>query len=521
MSSARQIQLLVALLTFLGLAAVSYKYVVLGFPLFGSDKEEVWNLETKITFDAISPEVKVVINLPDPNPNRKVLFSDGLSPGYQFELNKQDNVEYGIWSSDRVSGSQTIYVRSETYFTGGQSPATGGDNRTLLASQLEGVALNSAKALLASTVADEAEKTADVIATLVHNPQPKLRIQSIARALNRVADDDAKALLTEYSQGHRRSWVLAQLLILDGFDVQLAQGILLEDKRRKQNIHQFIEIYDGSEWLLFDAREMAFISWSRAILMQRGEEALIEVFGGVNSKISFSTLKEYRSAFTTAVGSAQRESNPLVDFSIYSLPVAEQNTFKLLLLIPLGALVVVILRNLVGLRTSGTFMPILIALSFLQTSLFLGLALFLMVVSVGLVMRSYLSRLNLLLVPRIASVLVFVIIIYAAIGILSFKMGWDWGLKVTFFPMIILSWTIERMSILWDEEGGREVLIEGSGSLFTASIAFLLMSSEAISDMIFLYPELLLIILAIIIAIGSYSGYRLSDLRRFAPMERL
>ena len=144
-----------------------------------------------------------------------------------------------------------------------------------------------------------------------------------------------------------------------------------------------------------------------------------------------------------------------------------------------------------------------------------------LVVGVGLIMRSYLSRLNLLLVPRIASVLVFVIIIYAAIGILSFKMGWDWGLKVTFFPMIILSWTIERMSILWDEEGGHEVFIQSVGSLLTASLAYLLMSNSTIADTIFLFPEILLIVLAVIIAIGSYSGYRLSDLRRFEPMERL
>jgi len=178
------------------------------------------------------------------------------------------------------------------------------------------------------------------------------------------------------------------------------------------------------------------------------------------------------------------------------------------------------LRNLVGIRTSGTFMPVLIALTFLQTSLLTGLMLFIVVVGIGLILRSYLSRLNLLLVPRIASVLVFVIIIYAAIGIMSSKLGWQAGLKVTFFPMIILSWTIERMSILWDEEGGHEVMVQGGGSLLTASVAYLLMSNPYVADTVFLYPELLLVLLAIIISIGSYSGYRLSDLVRFAPMER-
>ena len=74
------------------------------------------------------------------------------------------------------------------------------------------------------------------------------------------------------------------------------------------------------------------------------------------------------------------------------------------------------------------------------------------------------------------------------------------------------------MSILWDEEGPHEVFIQGGGSLLTASLAFLLMSNKLVADTIFLYPELLLTLLAFIISIGSYSGYRLSDLRRFESM---
>ena len=77
----------------------------------------------------------------------------------------------------------------------------------------------------------------------------------------------------------------------------------------------------------------------------------------------------------------------------------------------------------------------------------------------------------------------------------------QWGLSVIFFPMIILSWTIERMSDPVGR-GGRpkEVLIQGGGSLLTASLAFLLMTrAPTVADAIFFcYPEVLLILLAII-----------------------
>jgi hypothetical protein len=84
--------------------------------------------------------------------------------------------------------------------------------------------------------------------------------------------------------------------------------------------------------------------------------------------------------------------------------------------------------------------------------------------------------------------------------------------------MIIISWTIERMSILWEEEGPKDVLIQGGGSLFSASIIYLVMQNKFINHLTYAFPELLLVVLAVIIMIGSYSGYRLTELRRFEPL---
>lgn len=299
------------------------------------------------------------------------------------------------------------------------------------------------------------------------------------------------------------------------------RGLRLQGKYTQRSITTFIQVYTDGRWVLIDPEALEEIPFNEVLLWPENTRGLLDVYGGKNSRIDFSVSSTQLSAARLAVQAGQHSGSALVDFSIYSLPIHDQNTFKLLLLIPLGALVVVILRNLVGIRTSGTFMPILIALTFMQTTLLLGLLLFLIVVGVGLVMRSYLSHLNLLLVPRIAAVLVFVIIIFAAIGITSHKLGWEAGLTITFFPMIILSWTIERMSILWEEEGPHEVLIQGGGSLLTASLAYLVMINPYAEHLTFNFPELLLVLLAIIIMIGSYSGFRLLELSRFEPMTRV
>jgi hypothetical protein len=154
----------------------------------------------------------------------------------------------------------------------------------------------------------------------------------------------------------------------------------------------------------------------------------------------------------------------------------------------------------------------------METTLFAGLIMFILIVGTGLVIRSYLSSLNLLLVARISAVMIVVILIMSFMSILSFKLGIKEVLTVTFFPMIILAWTIERMSILWEEEGAKEVLIQGGGSLIVAVFAYFAMTYPFVSHIAFNFPELLLVVLAVIIMLGRYSGYRISELIRFRSM---
>ena len=86
--------------------------------------------------------------------------------------------------------------------------------------------------------------------------------------------------------------------------------------------------------------------------------------------------------------------------------------------------------------------------------------------------------------------------------------------------MVILAWTIERMSILWEEEGGREVMIQGGGSLITAVLAYGAMQHPLIQHLTFNFMGVQFIVLALILLLGSYTGYRLFELHRFAVLKR-
>jgi hypothetical protein len=181
----------------------------------------------------------------------------------------------------------------------------------------------------------------------------------------------------------------------------------------------------------------------------------------------------------------------------------------------LGAFVVVVMRNLVGMATLGTFMPVLLALAFLQIPLERGLVMFGVLIGVGVWLRFMLSRLNLLVVPRVAACVVIVTLLMMLMSVVSYQLGIDAGIKITLFPMIIIAWTLERMSLIWEEEGKRNAITQVAGSVFVAVCAYHFMKVSQIQYWAFYFPEMLLILLAGILLIGRYTGYRLSELIRF------
>ena len=100
-------------------------------------------------------------------------------------------------------------------------------------------------------------------------------------------------------------------------------------------------------------------------------------------------------------------------------------------------------------------------------------------------------------------------------SVVSYQLGIDAGIKITLFPMIIIAWTLERMSLIWEEEGKRNAITQVAGSVFVAVCAYHFMKVSQIQYWAFYFPEMLLILLAGILLIGRYTGYRLSELIRF------
>jgi hypothetical protein len=222
-----------------------------------------------------------------------------------------------------------------------------------------------------------------------------------------------------------------------------------------------------------------------------------------------------------ALETGEPKKSFLLEFSLFSLPIETQSVYQVILLLPVGVFLLVILRNVIGIRTFGTFMPVLIALAFRETQLIWGVFLFSTLIALGLGIRLYLAHLKLLVVPRLAAILMIVIFLMAVFSILTHKLGLERGLSVALFPMVILTMTIERMSIVWEELGAYQTLQQTAWSIVAAVLAYLVMTIRTVEHLVFVFPELLLILLAGTIWLGRYSGFRLLELPRFKSLTKI
>jgi hypothetical protein len=277
----------------------------------------------------------------------------------------------------------------------------------------------------------------------------------------------------------------------------------------------WLRSFNGDKWLYFNPGTGEQGLPADRLVWWTGDEPLINLEGGRNPQVTFTLNNSEMNAIRLAKLTDENTDADFLEYSLYGLPLQTQQTYQIMIMIPIGVLVILILRNLGGLQTLGTFTPVLIALAFRETQIGFGIILFTLITALGLSLRSYLEHLKLQMLPRLSVVLTFVVVLIAVISLLSHKLGLERGLSVSLFPMVILTMTIERLSITWEERGGGHAFKVAVGTLIAASLAFMLMNIQALTYFIFTFPAVLLIMVGFMLAMGRYRGYRLTELFRF------
>ncbi len=202
--------------------------------------------------------------------------------------------------------------------------------------------------------------------------------------------------------------------------------------------------------------------------------------------------------------------------SFASLPPAEQHLVRFVLVLPLGALVVSFFRVGIGTKTFGVFTPALLGLIFRDTrALPWGLGIFAGTVVVGWTFRKVLDRYSLLMVPRTAILLTMVCLFLLGTVILTARAGVQITGYVALFPLVILTHMVERFWTVETEDGTAAAVKTLFGTVFVAVAVALLVGPEAVARWFFRFPETLAVVVAALLMLGRYTGYRLTELYRF------
>jgi hypothetical protein len=503
-----QLYVLAGLLIIAGLSAFFYKWKVLKFPVTPVEQTEVWEVQARVEYQPRSGPNRVVLQIPLDPPGYSILDEHFVARGYgmNVERARSGTGREVQWTIRRARGAQALYYRATVYRDGEPPPDT---SRPQLVDPpvLEEPHLGAAQTLL-EQVRDVTVDSASFAGQLL-------------REFNSDNPSQEVTLLLQGRSGiYDRARFAVEMLAFRNIAARVVHGMELAETSSGE-LQPYLQVYDTgtNAWRTLDV-VTGNVGWPNDLfLWSKNAGAVLDV-DGTRARFDIRVQRSMVDSLEAAVQRLEVRDENLVAYSLLNLPLQTQDVYKILLMVPIGAFIMLLLRNIVGIKTFGTFMPVLIAISFKWTSLVAGIALFTLVVGMGLLVRFYMERLKLLLVPRLTAVLIVVVLIMALVSVVSNRLGLEIGLSIALFPMIIMTMTIERVSVAWDERGPGYAMKMAGGSLLIACLAYLVMSWPPLEHLVFVYPELLLVLLGLTLVLGRYSGYRLTELMRFRALAR-
>lgn len=206
-------------------------------------------------------------------------------------------------------------------------------------------------------------------------------------------------------------------------------------------------------------------------------------------------------------------------FDLTRLPLDMQDPLSIILLMPLGALVTALFRTIIGLRTFGTFTPTLLALSFVYADWTTGLVTFVVVLVIGLSSRVLLDRLKLLVVPRLSAILTLVVLIIVFLVSVLDYFNLTPSAQAVILPMVILTMTIERFYLTSEEDSPGFAVQLLATTMLVGACCYGVLRWKTVGRLLFTFPEIHFFTIAVLVLLGRYSGYRLTELWRFRDLK--
>ena len=296
---------------------------------------------------------------------------------------------------------------------------------------------------------------------------------------------------------------------------RLVTGFEIKQKTKAEPI-VWVEVFMAQSWVPFDPTN-GFTRYlpMNFVPVRRGGDSPVRLVPDASKYTAEYSIVRVEPP-VSVLRSGQRHPVQILDLS--RLPIPMHKVMRVLLLLPFGALITTIIRNVVGIGTFGTFSPALLAMSFIYANWQTGVAILLIVVLAGTVSRTFLERLRLLAVPRLSIILTIVILcVVFGMSILYYLVP-EIVTDAVLLPMVILTMLIERFYVTTEEDGLMYTVQLAAGTLMVALLVYAILAWYSVGQFVLVYPESHLFTIAIFILLGRYAGYRITELWRFRDL---
>lgn len=326
--------------------------------------------------------------------------------------------------------------------------------------------------------------------------------------------DALTALRLRQASCNGKSRLFVALARLNRLPARLVGGVILNSGRKKTS-HQWVEVHIQDQWVPFDPTNRHFASIpGNYLVLYRGDEALFSHSPNINFDYLFSISTTRTVGFEAVSPVNGRQPSAWLPALLKNAGL-EASLLGVLLLFPLTALLISIARNVVGISTFGVFMPMLVGAACRYTGLGVGLLAVAGVIALAILLRLPMRRLNLLQIPRISALVTIVTMLIVTVIALSYRqIGTGIGMLVL-FPVIVLSFTAERISGALEQEAPAEVVKNAVSTTAMVILCYLIFSSRLLESVVLIFPEVLLGVLGLQIAVGRWTGIRVTEFIRF------
>ncbi len=329
--------------------------------------------------------------------------------------------------------------------------------------------------------------------------------------------DALTALRLGQASCNGKSRLFVALARLNGIPARLVGGVILESGVKRTS-HQWVEAWLGGRWVPFDPLNGHFaVLPADYLLLYRGDEFLFSHTRDINFDHAFRIRRLLAPAQNLR---ADESGGPAWLTGMARFLAQNEHISAVFLLFPLAALIVTFCRNVVGLRTFGVFMPMLVAAGCVYTGLLPGMLGFVAILAVGAAMHRWFRGMRVLVVPRIAAVITVLTALILAGGVLLTESAGHRLALLALFPVVILSFAAERLQEMIERSRLGELVRTVAWTVLVTLFCYLAFSSVLLRGLFLQFPELLLAVLAAQLAVGRWTGIRASEFYRFLRLFR-